>query len=589
MTPLIDSVADVIDAPGGSTQRLRGDVVGYVAAALSFVSCAGLHIYAAWDGTGPIFATDEVGYLANAQLLSGVGAPRDLAFSSYYLGWSIPLVPLWWLLDDPGQVYRGAMVLSVLAAILVIWPLAAVAHRLGVSTPWAVVLAAAVAGAPARVIQSNFALAENFLMLLTAVTVLLALRFAERPSHARAALLGFAAAWVFTTHGRMVSVLLATLLWFGWLALRRNRAALTGGAVAVAVTVPMFLLYRWVADQMYAPTMDREARGLSRLFDLDPAAAVLAAGGQAWYVVVSWFGLAALGAVALVWLGVAEARSRRPGPAAWGVVGVVGTLAISVTWISAVVARGDNRYDIYSYGRYLDWVAALLTLLGLSVLWSRGGTVRLRVAGLVSALTIGAFLAVVVPRAPDNEETWWGPNSVAGLLQWDWPDITAAQRPPWVIASTATALVLVVLLSLPPRLHRLGALGVATALLTSAWIAQIKTLDPFFAAWYGSFTLHELVAEMPDATIAFDVAGIAELEGGADTVSRNAYQYWLAPRAVDVIDTSDAGPTTDLVIARSDWPAGERLGAVKIAEDDGLFDNALWVLPHNDSAEPAGD
>jgi hypothetical protein len=539
-----------------------------------------LHVQAAWDASGPIFYTDEIGYLSNAQLLAGVGTPRDLSFSSYYIGWSLPLVPLWWITSEPEQVYRGAVVLSVACALLLILPLTSLAERCGLRRPWAVVVAAVVASAPARVVPSNFALAENAITLLTASTVLAAVRFAEHPSRVRAAVLGAAAAAVFVTHGRMVSVLVVTLAWFLVLALRRRLAVgVTGAVVASAVAVPIFMVYRWASERLYEPSMDREARGVTRLLDVDPAAAVLAGTGQAWYVVVSSLGLAVVGAVVLLVLVRREWAGRRIGPATWGLGALAGLLAISVTWIAAVVARGDNRYDIYSYGRYLDPVVTVLALLGLAVVWRGVAQGAVRGAAMLSGAVVAAFLAVVVPRIPDDEATWWGPNSVAGLLQWDWPDVTPATRPPWYVASVAALAALVLLAVLTGTPRRLAVVLVCAALPLSSWAAQTKTVDPFFAGWYESFGLRHDVAALPEASVAFDVDGTTDLEGGGDTVSRNAYQFWLAPRTVEVVDTARDTPVTDLVIARRDWPLGEDLGAVRIAEDTGMFDNALWVMP----------
>lgn len=557
--------------------RLRP--LGRVLAVLSVLSTVALHVYAARDGAGPIFYTDEIGYLSNAQLLAGVGEPRDLSFSSYYLGWSVLLTPVWWLSTDPGTVYRIALGLSVLCAVGLLVPLTLLAERLGAARPWSVVLAAAVACAPARVVPSNFALAENFLTLVLALTVLAALRFEERPTHGRAAVLGLAAAWVFVTHGRMVPVLAAVCLWLGLSVLRRRWSGLTGIAVAVGVSVPMFLLYRWVAAQLYEPTMDREARGLLRLLDVDPVAAVLAGAGQAWYAVVAWFGLTAIGVVAVVVRAVHETRRGRPATATWSVVAFAGAVLISVTWIAAVVARGDDRFDIYSYGRYLDPMLSVLALVGLTVLWRgrRAGTVR--VAAVLSALVVAGFLLVVVPRVPITPTTWWGPNSVAGLLQWDWPAITAAQRPPWYPASLACLALLALVALCARRAPWLPVALLVVVVPVSAWVAQTKTLDPFYLAWYSSFELGRAVEQRPGATVAFDVAGTTETEGTGDTVSRNAYQFWLAPRTVEVLDSTVEVPTTDLVVARRDWALAEELGAVRVAEDDGLFDNALWVMP----------
>ena len=108
-------------------------------------------------------------------------------------------------------------------------------------------------------------------------------------------------------------------------------------------------------------------------------------------------------------------------------------------------------------------------------------------------------------------------------------------------------------------------------------------MRPSFNAWYQSFTLrHDIAAVLrdhPEASLSFDRIGLSDTLGGVDTVSRNAYQFWLAPREVPVFDSESAQPRTDLVISRKEWKDAPELGARLVAEDTGMFDNALWVLP----------
>jgi len=46
-----------------------------------------------------------------------------------------------------------------------------------------------------------------------------------------------------------------------------------------------------------------------------------------------------------------------------------------------------------------------------------------------------------------------------------------------------------------------------------------------------------------------------------------------------VFDSVTSRPETTLVISRKDWDLADVWGARKIADDTGLFSNALWVMP----------
>ncbi|WBU37773.1 hypothetical protein [Homoserinibacter sp. YIM 151385] len=573
----------------------------WAAAAVAVVVATAANIWVAWGSTIPVFYTDEVGYVANAQLLSGIGAPRDFSASSYYLGWSVLLVPFWWILQDPEHVYRAAVAGSVACGVLVIWPLAALGRRLGMAMPWAIVAAAAVSVAPGHLVMSNFGLAENFITLLVATAAILAVRFAESPSAIRAALLAATGAYLVVTHARTAPVVLVTVLWIVVVARRRWRVSLAGVAAAAAVAVPGFLAYNALVPQMYSAASNREERGLTRLLQLDPLGALTAFVGQSWYVFAAWYAVGLLGLVVVVALAIGEWRGRRGpriGPATWGLAAFAGVLAFSVIWVATPIARDDPRFDLYAYGRYLDVALAVLAMVGIAA--------AVRSARRATALAFGAaalgitalFLLVVRPQVP--REGWWGPNSVPGLIQWSWPNIHGASEPPWIVASLAgLAAVLLIALSwllLPARRRAaVVASGMLLVMLASGIAAEVRTIRPSFDPWYTSFTLrHDVERTLeahPDASLSFDRRNLSDTLGGVDTVSRNAYQFFLSPRALPVFDSDDEAPESELVISRGDWPLGEELGARVVARDTGMFDNTLWVMPGDlqDELEAAGE
>ena len=96
----------------------------WVAAALAIIVLIVSHVFVGSDASLPLYWEDEAGYLANAQVMAGVGEAPDLRGRPYYIGWSIALVPLWWIFQDGHEVYVGAVTLSVLCGIATAVPLA---------------------------------------------------------------------------------------------------------------------------------------------------------------------------------------------------------------------------------------------------------------------------------------------------------------------------------------------------------------------------------------------------------------------------------------------------------------------------------
>jgi hypothetical protein len=531
------------------------------------------HTAAVWDSSSPVYWEDEIGYLSNSLVLAG-GTPPDLGGKSYYIGWSLVLTPIWWFTTDPAVVYRVASALSALAGILLVVPLTLIARRLGVRLPWAIVLASIVAVSPSRVVMSNFALSENFLTLVIAFTALAAFRFQAHQTLARAATLGALSSLVFITHARASAVLIATLLWLLFRIRQTPAASSIGLAVAIVPSVLGFLLYRHVGELMYTSGSVRESNAIDRLINVDVPSLLAAASGQSWYSAVSWFGIAVIGLVVLTVRVVAEVRTRRFSIGFWGIAVVVGSVFISAGFIAKSIATHADRIDIFSYGRYLDPIVAVIALIGLVAVW-RGASRRFAIAaaGLLCVLSV-VQLAVLAPLVTTDAGRWWTPISNAGLLQYPWPGVSSATQPPFALATLGALLVLTVIIVVR-RSRALVAIGLVVIMGASSAAAEVRTIRPFFDHTYSSFTLRYVLDDYKDQPISFDLDGF----DGSPTVSRNAYQFWLAGERVPLFHSEiDAAPT-QLVISRKNWDRAVSLGALRIAVDAPDLDNALWVLP----------
>jgi len=548
------------------------------ATVLAVAAVIGIHIFVALNSAIPMLWTDELGYLANAQVLSGVGEPRDLAGRGYYVGWSLLITPLWWLTSNLDLIYQLSVAMSVVFGIATTVPLALIARRAGLGWTWSIALGAVVSLAPSRTSMSNFALAENFLAFFVALTVWLGMRFAAEKTVLRAVLFGASAAMVFVIHGRAIPVAIAAGLWFVWLLRRHLVTALAGGATLGAISLAGFLLYRWTISFMYPASADREATGIDRIFGSDPAAVLTSGGGQIWYMLAAWAGLTLLGGVFVARVALAEIRARRPGIATFSLITLVGAFVISATWVSRTVGAGRDRLDIYSYGRYLETYGPVLALFGL-ILIVKGISRRVAIVTAVTAIVITAvFFIFIAPQAPLDGILFWGATSVPGLLQWPWPHVSSQLQPPWYLAGAFALVALAAMWFLRKKVVVVVVVA-AVFFAGSSIAAEIRTVTPYFAGFQESFGLRTVLAEYRGATVSFDVDGMNEPGMDRDTVSRNAYQYWSSPRPVAVFDSDEIDPVSELVIARKSWDNAARFGAIKIADDTGLFDNAIYVLP----------
>jgi hypothetical protein len=551
-----------------------------IAIGLVIVSIA-LNVYPALHAVIPVYWEDEAGYLSNSQVIAGFGTAPQLRGNPYYIGWSLVISPLWWILRDPQLVYRGAVMIAALCGIGLIAPLALIGRRLGLAPAVAVSCAAVITLAPSRTVMSGFALSENFLALMVACAVLASLAFGTSHSRVAAAMLGLSSAAVFITHGRGVGVLGVTIVWF-LIGLRKHRmSSLIGLAVAVVVGLGGFLAYRSVAAQIYGSASGREDKGLTRLFDPTFIPSIESAIGQGWYVVIAWLGIASLGLVVVIGRARSEIRSRSIGPALWLAAALLTVLVISVTFIAPVIATGIQRLDVYTYGRYLEPFVVPVAFLGLVALVLRVPKRTAYLAGGLSLVVLALFMIVVYPVIPRAQSAWWAPINVGAMLVAPWPSASRWVGHPWlpltVLAAVAVAASVLI------RRFRFVLVGLLAAFfVVSSLVAQVNVVHPFTDPFYSSLTLRTVLKEplLRSASVDFDSAGTVSPSGVIiDRTSDDAYQVLLAPRTVPIIDSTTTKPTSELVISRKVWPEAAALGAKKVADDTGLFDNALWVMP----------
>ncbi|WP_431837338.1 hypothetical protein [Cellulomonas sp. Y8] len=565
-TPRPTHVDDPVDHRNGAWRRW----LATGAAVISVLTVAAVHLYAASRAHGPVWTDDEIGILANARVIAGVGEPYDLAHLSYYPGWSVLLAPLWWVLSDPADVYRAGVLLAALCGIALVVPLAALARRLGLGTAGAVVVASVVAVAPGRAVLSTYVLTENALTLVLALTALAAVRYAERRSLGSAVLLGSLAAASFVTHGRVVAVLGMTLVWLVVDAVRGRRGAWVGAGAATVLALAGFRLHLWVSAQLYGSAGAREASALSTLDELFSVAGLRSLVGQLWYVGAAWLALPTIGVAVVVTLCVREARRRRPDLGWWALGAVVGSLVISVPGVSAAIARGSDRLDVIAYGRYLEPILVPLALVGLAWFVARGRRrLLVPVAGVTVAVVLVFQLWIV---ATSDRGGWWGMINIAGLLGRSWPFQGDTASPPWTVFSvTAVVAVLLYLGAVRWRRARWLVVAVLAAYLTvSSLSALTRIVMPQNAELGAAPDLAAVVRDLDPDELSYDTRG-------ADWVGQNLFQFWLTGIRVHPFDSRYEAAPTELVISRSSWGRGERDGARRIAGSQ--RDEALWVLP----------
>jgi len=541
-------------------------VVGYVLQ-------VALRVAISLDRDGPTNFADETGYLANARVLSG-GVAGQLSGAAFYRGgYSLLLLPAYWLGDGPQAEYRNVLATNALLSSLV-FPLVHVllVRVFGVAGRTALVAAFLAALYPPLVVTTQFAWAESLLpvLVLVAAISLAGVVTASRPRAAAgwAIACGCAAGALFTTHGRTAP--LAVLLLVSLLALAALRHDLIAGAAAgtvaaVAVTVAGQRLNDWLSRKSWGrlPGSDLE-RVLDNARDLGALENVAALGmGQYWYVFVATFGLVVLGLVQVA----AASRGTR------GVAAVAVFLLGSVIGLAVLVGlylRPPVRPDHVVYGRYLEILVPPLLALGLVRLWTtRLRRVALELAvgaavALAATMTIMSYAGGLATRGPVN---WY---TVLAL-----PPLAQAREQIRPIAATLVAFAGAGALVMVTRWSRAwGALGLAGVLLASSIALRVVLIEARDDAIYGTqpVALSRVEGLRAARDVGYDLAAYTP-------VGLYGYQWQLDRVHVVLFDSRrDAVPPLEWVIAGLDWPQARKLGARRVWVHP-AFGQAVWRLP----------
>jgi hypothetical protein len=499
--------------------------------------------------TGPVLVADEAGYLTNARVIAG-GIAGQLELAPFYRGgYSLLIAPLIKVSNDPGVVYSLVLFLNTALAAS-IFPLLFVLLRRFLGVPSRPAVVAALVGAiyPAVTVLSQVAMSENALFPLVCVWLIACagLLAAEkrRESMLWAAGLGASTGALWAVHNRMIAAVAVAIALLIWLAVRR-RVGVPALAIAIgllaAAAIGTHALDQYLLDQSYGGSASSELS--SRLDDLvsfgglrTTAANVV---GQAWYLLVATFGLAA--AAALDFLARARRRAARDDWPSLPPIAILLALTAALLVISAAAFPERTRPDMLIYGRYTEIVAPPLVAIGIAVI-SRGPLLRsVRTPLLGFAILTGVVVLIRATSSdPDPANRW----NISAL-----PFITVQLGPAILIGAAAVAVIGALLLRAcaerAPGL--LGGLAVALFLAVVAYGVWNPVRSSQRAVYPGGWTSPREVAESESiGHVSYDLAHY-------DVIGLYVNQWFLPDTEVELFNGNRQPPGARYVISGSSW------------------------------------
>jgi hypothetical protein len=553
-----------ITSEQSASDQLQGSLRKYVPLAIVAIVVV-VHLLIAARSVGPMYVFDEIGYLANANVIAGHSADWSLCGSSYAVGYSAVLAPLWWLPIEPVTIYQIAAFISAALGALAIWPATLLARRFGAGPNVSLAIGALVTLVPARALMSNYVLAENPLTLLILVATLLALRLAQRGRTVDHVLLGAVAGLAAAVHARALPLVAVTIAWLVARAVL-GRSKWAAAALTIAPAAILSLVSLWaqsaIGGQVFADD--------TRVEDLVGHLSLLRIGevvlGQAFVQVVSWALLTVLGLLACI--SRARATVRRdgvPGVASawWWLGGMVLAQAVFFVWVLAGSADYATRFDTPIFGRYLDPFVVPIAVLGATALWVRASARLTNAALIASIVAVLGYGLLVLPRVAIDAV--WIPFAVPGLVPF--LDVLSLDDRPGLGVAGIVGLLFAVLMWLSQGRARVGLVCTLIAASALSVGADWLRIDPLEEGSRAESVTGAFVLANPDipATFAADILPCLE---------RNKIQFETAGHVAIVPHGGDYGK--GIAVGPKDWPLIERYGFQK--EFFTTFeDAAAWV------------
>jgi hypothetical protein len=331
-----------------------------------------LHVTLALMRNRPLIFADEAGYIGNARYLAG-GLPIKLLKSvAYSPGYSLLITPLFWLGLSPAHTYQAILIangllLSTCYVSLVYW----VRWVLSDDSRYAYLIAFATSLYPAFLVQPLFAMSESAIIAISSALPLSAYWLVRSKKAWAGVLFGFLVAFLYAVHPRYLGTIGVAVAGIAALGVARvlPRRALVASLLTLGTGVILGRqLTAFTNEASSGHTIDAGAK-LSKL----PTTAgiynlLIEAMGQFWYLVVASYGLAVLGLIGVIALGMRPAADspRRASPAWNALIFTVGSAAVGFG-VSSLFLSGASRVDHFIYGRYNEGVVAPFIATGL---WS---------------------------------------------------------------------------------------------------------------------------------------------------------------------------------------------------------------------------
>jgi hypothetical protein len=552
----------------------------------------------------PLILADEVGYLGNARYLAGTADLPNMQTSRFYhFGYSLLILPAFWLLSDPVSTYRAAVAINALVISSLYFPLySLLTSFFDVPKTTALWIAFACGLYPAFMLYSNFAWADTAFISLVALTTLLFGKFLHSRSTRDLFLFSCAAGFLYTIHPRalpVLGILLTYLLTMAVLkVLSKVEVLLSATTIGIVLTITKLVnehlqAVGWAGEGEYSV-----ARMAGRLLPGNAFPLLLQRSlGQLLYLSLASYGLFLVGLLAAIWYVSKRLASESPrstladpkvGVRIFMLMTACGSFiaSLSVKLYSTYGADGIRGAGFIP-GRYNEAFAALFIALALAeICRSHRDTARFVRRSVAVAATLMGLAALVMAQIGAFFTTSSSEVLQAPLRQAIPVARVNALEVPGVFP------VVHVLGELNLYLVAVAAIAAYLAITTTMRYSKRGGLVLLMAvfAWFALYNHRHYLRPVqerarPRLTFALQTSRLGPIDAisfdrsHAEAGMLYGSQYLLPHTRFDLFRSRQGEePPSEVVIGSTDWRQAARLDAELVLRE-GNGKSGLWVLP----------
>ena len=403
---------------------------------LFYFVLVGIHILMAMWMAGPLYVADETGYLGNARYLVGKGVmPNMVETAFYHAGYSLIISPAFWLSSDPKRIYFIVLVInSFLMSSLFFFLFYLLKKCFLYNSQHSLLASFTTCLYPAFLINSNIAVAENAIIPIFALAVVLFYLMLKDRSLWFGILFGFTVSFLYTVHPRFLILLPITGLYLILLTIMR---LLPKGVALVSLITLLINYLSTVRLHDHLQALGWGGGGTPAIFStlrtfFNPNHAIrglIVVFGQLWYMTVSSYGLWVLGLLIIgltVWRHRSDlSRQGASSPIVHALIFYVlccgGILSTSALFLSSMGLNGN----VLIYGRYNESFIGLGMAVGLGMIlanpfderyWRTMGGIVLSVLTGLSLVTLGIGVNLIKNPTLTGGIHWLGLFPILGAI-----------------------------------------------------------------------------------------------------------------------------------------------------------------------------